>query len=150
MPSSISSSKHPALFYAKLLVGLCAFLILVFELLSDFLLKHHSETYARVSQQYEEAVKMRPAKPGDPTSVLMIGNSLLLYGVDVGPLKELDRRPSPRLSRLPRSHCLLRLALRLAAAVSRWIKTSVRRSRCRGEWFRRKHRPPGVCALNAL
>jgi hypothetical protein len=89
MPSSISSSKHPALFYAKLLVGLCAFLILVFELLSDFLLKHHSETYARVSQEYEEAVKMRPAKASEPTSVLMVGNSLLLYGVDVDRLKNL-------------------------------------------------------------
>jgi lysophospholipase L1-like esterase len=89
MPSSTSSSRHPALFYAKLLVGICAFLILVFEFLSDFLLKHHSETYARVSQQYAEAVKMRPAKPGEPASVLMVGNSLLLYGVDVDRLKNL-------------------------------------------------------------
>jgi hypothetical protein len=89
MPSSISSSKHPAIFHAKLLVGICAFLILVFEFVSDFLLKHHSETYARVSQQYAEAVKMRPAKPGEPASVLMVGNSLLLYGVDVDRLRNL-------------------------------------------------------------
>jgi lysophospholipase L1-like esterase len=89
MPSSISSSKHPALFYAKLLLGICALLIFVFECLSDFLLKHHSETYARVSQQYSEAVKMLPAKPGEPASVLMVGNSLLLYGVDVDRLKYL-------------------------------------------------------------
>jgi len=89
MPSSISSSKHSALFYAKLLVGICALLILVFEFLSDFLLKHRSETYARVSQQYAEAIKMRPAKPGEPASVLMVGNSLLLYGVDVDRLKNL-------------------------------------------------------------
>jgi lysophospholipase L1-like esterase len=92
MPSSISSSKHRALFYAKLLVGICAFLILVFEFLSDFLLKHHSETYARVSQQYAEAVNMRPANPGEPASVLMVGNSLLLYGVDVDRLKNLTSR----------------------------------------------------------
>jgi lysophospholipase L1-like esterase len=89
MPSSISSSKPGVLFYAKLLVGICAFLIVAFEFLSDFLLKHHSETYARVSRQYAEAVKMRPAKPGEPTSVLIIGNSLLLEGVDVDRLKEL-------------------------------------------------------------
>jgi lysophospholipase L1-like esterase len=89
MPSSTSSSKHPALLYAKLLVGICALLILAFEFLSDFLLKHHSETYTRVSQQYAEAVKMRPAKPGDPASVLMVGNSLLLYGVDVDRLTNL-------------------------------------------------------------
>jgi len=89
MRSSTSSSKHPALFYAKLLVGICALLILIFELLSSYLLKRDSETYARVSQQYAEAVKMRPAKPGEPTSVLMVGNSLLLYGVDVDRLKKL-------------------------------------------------------------
>jgi hypothetical protein len=89
MPSSISSSKHPALFYAKLLVGICALLILAFELLSDYLLKHDSETYARVSRQYADAVNLRPAKPGEPSSVLMVGNSLLLYGVDVDRLKDL-------------------------------------------------------------
>jgi hypothetical protein len=89
MLSSTFSSKHPALFYGKLLVGICALLMLVFELLSDFLLKHHSETYARVSQQYAEAVKMRPAKPGEPASVLLVGNSLLLYGVDVDRLRKL-------------------------------------------------------------
>ena len=89
MPSCTSSSKHRALFYAKLLAGICAFLILVFELSSNYLLKRHSETYARVSQQYADAVKIRPAKPGEPASVLMVGNSLLLYGVDVDRLREL-------------------------------------------------------------
>jgi len=89
MPSSTSSSKPRALFYAKLLVGICALLIVAFELLSDFLLKHRSETYDRVSRQYAEAVKMRPAKPGEPTSVLMVGNSLLLQGVEVDRLQKL-------------------------------------------------------------
>src|SRR5216684_8244124 len=89
MPSSTSSSKPGALFHAKLLVGICALLIVAFEFFSDFLLKQHSETYARVSRQYAEAVKMRPAKPSEPTSVLIIGNSLLLEGVDVDRLKKL-------------------------------------------------------------
>ena len=91
MPSSTSNSKPGAVFYAKLLVGICALFIVALEFFSDFVLKHHSETYARVSRQYAEAVKMRPAKPGEPTSVLMIGNSLLLegVGVDVDRLKEL-------------------------------------------------------------
>src|SRR3989454_4653932 len=89
MPSSTSNSKPGAVFYAKLLVGICALFIVALEFFSDFVLKHHSETYARVSRQYAEAVKMRPAKPGEPTSVLMIGNSLLLEGVDVDRLKEL-------------------------------------------------------------
>jgi len=89
MRSFTSSSKPGALFYSTVLVGLCVLLIVVFEFFSHFLLKHDSETYARVSQQYAEAVKMRPAKPGEPTSVLMIGNSLLLEGVDVDRLKKL-------------------------------------------------------------
>src|SRR5712664_1051839 len=89
MPSSTSSSKPGALFHAKLLVGICALFLFAFEFFSDFLLKHHSETYARVSRQYAEAVKMRPAKPGEPTSVLMVGNSLLQEGVDLDRLKNL-------------------------------------------------------------
>jgi hypothetical protein len=72
-----------------MLVGICAVLIIAFELSSDYLLKHHSETYARVSQQYSDAVKVRPAKPGEPISVLMVGNSLLLEGVDVDRLQKL-------------------------------------------------------------
>ena len=57
MRSSTSSSKSAALFHAKMLVGICAVLIIAFELSSDYSLKHHSETYASVSQQYSDAVK---------------------------------------------------------------------------------------------
>ncbi len=53
------------------------------------MLKHNSETYTRVSRQYAEAVKIRPAMPGEPISVLMVGNSLLLEGVDIERLKRL-------------------------------------------------------------
>jgi hypothetical protein len=89
MPSSTSNSKPPALFYAQVLLGICALLIVAFEVWSAFLLKHHSETYARVSQQYEEALRLSPAKSREPTSVLMVGNSLLLNGVDVERLQKL-------------------------------------------------------------
>ena len=89
MPSSISNSRHPAFTYAKILFAICASLTISFELLSDDLLKHHSETYARVSQQYADALRLRHAKPREPTSVLMVGNSLLLYGVDVDRLQKL-------------------------------------------------------------
>jgi len=51
--------------------------------------KHHSFTYARISRQYGEAIKGRPSKPGEPTSILLVGNSLLLYGVDLDRLHEL-------------------------------------------------------------
>lgn len=89
MPLSISSSKSPALFYSKLLVGICTLLIIAFELSSNYLLVHHSETYARVSHQCAEALSVRPAKPGEPVPVLMVGNSLLLEGVDVQRLQAL-------------------------------------------------------------
>ena len=89
MPSSISNSRHPAIAYAKVLFGICLALIMSFEFLSDYLLKHHSETYARVSRQYGDALRIPPSKPGEPKSVLMVGNSLLLEGIDVDRLQKL-------------------------------------------------------------
>jgi len=89
MRSSISSSKPAALFYAKVLVVICAIFVAGLEAFSVYLVKHHSFTYARISRQYDEAIKVRPSRPGEPTSVLLVGNSLLLYGVDVDRLHEL-------------------------------------------------------------
>jgi len=89
MRSSISSSKPAALFYAKVLVVICAIFVAGLEVFSVYLVKHHSFTYARISRQYDEAIKVRPSRPGEPTSVLLVGNSLLLYGVDVDRLHEL-------------------------------------------------------------
>jgi hypothetical protein len=89
MPSSIFNSKHPAIAYAKILFGICLVIVVSLELLSDYLLKHHSQTYQRVSRQYADALQVRPAKPGQPMSVLMVGNSLLLNGIDVDRLQRL-------------------------------------------------------------
>ncbi len=89
MPSSISNSRHPAIACAKALFGICLALIVSFEFLSNYLLKHHSETYGRVSRQYADALQVRPAKPREPKSVLMVGNSLLLDGIDVDRLQKL-------------------------------------------------------------
>ena len=89
MPSSISGSKSNAIFYAKALAAICALLILVFEIASVYLLNHRSATYARISRQYGEALKIRPAGAGEPPSVLMVGNSLLLHGVQVNRLQEM-------------------------------------------------------------
>jgi hypothetical protein len=89
MHSSTSGSKSEALAYAKALAGICAILIIALEIFSDYLLKHDSATYARISQQYDQALKIRPAEPGEPASVLMVGNSLLLHGVQVDRLREL-------------------------------------------------------------
>ena len=89
MPLSISNSKSAPLIYAKMLAGICAILIAALEISSGHLLKHDSGTFARVSRQYAEAVRVRPAKTGEPISVLMVGNSLLLEGVEVDRLQKL-------------------------------------------------------------
>src|SRR5712671_1224163 len=89
MRLSISDSKSTALTYAKVLIGICAILMIAIEISSIYLLKHDSLTYARVSRQYDEAVKTRPAGPGEPPCVLMVGNSLLLQGVKVDRLQAL-------------------------------------------------------------
>jgi|SRR5437016_136291 len=89
MPLSTSSSKSPALVYLRALLGICAILVLFFEICANYLLKRHSETYARVSAQYAEAVNVRPSRSGEPASVLMVGNSLLMEGIEVDRLQEL-------------------------------------------------------------
>jgi hypothetical protein len=89
MRSSISDSKPTALAYAKILVGICALLLVPLEIFSNYLLKHDSGTYARISQEYGQALRVRPAGAGEPASVLMVGNSLLLHGVDLDRLRAL-------------------------------------------------------------
>ena len=89
MPSSISASKPKAVTYAKILAGISALLIVAFEISSVYLLEHRSATYARISRQYDEALKIRPAGPGEPPSVLMVGNSLLLHGIELDRLRDL-------------------------------------------------------------
>lgn len=89
MRSSISDSKPAPLAYAKAFACICAVLIVALEIASDYLLKRDSATYARISVQYDEALKIRPAEPGEPASVLMVGNSLLLHGVEVERLRAL-------------------------------------------------------------
>jgi hypothetical protein len=71
------------------LVGICALLIVALETCSVYLVRHHSATYARISRQYDEAVKIRPAGSGEPPSVLLVGNSLLLHGVELDRLQAL-------------------------------------------------------------
>src|SRR5712675_1731519 len=89
MLSSISDSKSRCLLYCKVLAGICASLLAMIEISSIYLLKHHSPTYARISRQYSEAVTIRPAGVGEPASVLMVGNSLLLHGVELDRLRAL-------------------------------------------------------------
>lgn len=84
-----SNPKSIPLAYAKALIGICAILVIAFEFSAGYLLNHHSPTYARISRQYQEALKAHPFRPGEPPSVLMVGNSLLLHGVKLDRLKAL-------------------------------------------------------------
>jgi hypothetical protein len=94
MASSIFNSRQAALIHSISLIAICVVLSSTLETASNYLLKHHSETYDRVSQQYADAVKVRPGKPGAPLPILMVGNSLLLDGIDLNRLHELT---SPRM-----------------------------------------------------
>jgi hypothetical protein len=89
MLSSTSGSESKAIAYAKALGAICVLLILICEVSSVYLLNHTSATYARISRQYDEALKLRPAGVGEPSCVLMVGNSLLLHGVKLDRLQEL-------------------------------------------------------------
>ncbi len=59
------------------------------ELSFGFMLKRRSSTYARVSRQYADALTAQPAAAGGPPSVLLLGNSLLLDGVNEPRLHQL-------------------------------------------------------------
>jgi hypothetical protein len=89
MHSSTSGSESKAIAYAKALGGICVLLILICEVSSVYMLNHTSATYARISRQYDEALKLRHAGVGEPSCVLMVGNSLLLHGVELDRLQEL-------------------------------------------------------------
>src|SRR5258707_10074368 len=89
MRSSISDSKSQAITYAKVLAGICVILLIAIELSAAYLLKHDSATYARISQQYDEAVKMHPSGYGGPPGVLIVGNSLLLHGIEFDRLRQI-------------------------------------------------------------
>lgn len=89
MHSSTSASKTTAITYAKVLIGICVVLFVAIEICAGYLLKHDSATYARISQQYDQALEARPAGAAQPASVLMVGNSLLLHGVEIERLRAL-------------------------------------------------------------
>ncbi len=89
MHSSISDSKSTALAYIKVSLAIWTILVIALEISSVYLLKHQSPTYSRISRQFETAVKMRPAGPGEAPAVLLVGNSLLLHGIKMDRLQEL-------------------------------------------------------------
>jgi hypothetical protein len=97
MRSSISSFETCGAYITGLLVVCIIFLISI-ELWARHSLTSQSTTYKRVWQQYHEAIRSRRSTLGEPVSVLMVGNSLLLDGIDV---KQLSEATSGRLRIYP-------------------------------------------------
>src|SRR3954470_23310249 len=89
MRLSISNSKASAMTYVKLLCAMCVVFAIGVEGLSLYLLDHYSVTYDRVAKQIVEAAQAKRSAPGEPTSLVMIGNSLFLDGVQVDRLRDL-------------------------------------------------------------
>jgi len=89
MHLSTSNSKCAALAYVKVVSLICIAFLIAVEAISVYLQQHHSVQYRRVSQQVAQAIGARPAGPGKPTSVVLIGNSLFLAGVQADRLEEL-------------------------------------------------------------
>ncbi len=87
MRSSTSSFDRP-LFYSRILIAVSVLVILALEAGYSYTLTR-SGTYRRVSRQYAEVAQSRPALPGEPPSVVMVGNSLLLDGIQVDRLRDL-------------------------------------------------------------
>jgi hypothetical protein len=83
MRSSIFASNGTPICHLKILAAFCVLFLIGVEILFSHPIEKRSVTYRRVSHQYVEALGSRPSKSGDPVSVLMVGNSLLLYGVDL-------------------------------------------------------------------
>src|SRR5712692_9225046 len=92
MRSSISASEAGPLIYLKALAAFCVLFVTGVEILFSHPVKEYSATYRRVSRQYAEALHARPSRTGEPVSVLMVGNSLLLEGVDLPRLRESTSR----------------------------------------------------------
>jgi hypothetical protein len=94
MRSSISSSDAraavdakavgdaKATVYIKVLLTVCVIVVVSIELWARHSMTSDSITYRRVSAQYREAVRSRPSKSGEPVSVVIVGNSLLLDGIN--------------------------------------------------------------------
>lgn len=89
MPSFIFDSKSRALTYAKWMIAICVVTTVALETSSDFLLKRHSPTYDRISREYKDALTARHSSTKETPSVLMVGNSLLLHGVELDRLQAL-------------------------------------------------------------
>jgi hypothetical protein len=98
MRSSISSSEAKVAIYIKLLLAVCVIFVVSVEVWARQSLTSHSTAYRRVWQQYREAIRSRRSHPGEPASVLMVGNSLLLDGIDV---ERLQKSTSGRLQIYP-------------------------------------------------
>jgi hypothetical protein len=87
--------------YAKaIVVALLCFgaLLGLLEIGMRLTFNRYSRIGGRIAREYDAARSLQAAKPGDPPTVLFVGNSLLLEGVNFTDLQQ--RAPEARVSRL--------------------------------------------------
>ena len=84
--------------YTVLFLVLAVALLLTFELIAIFGLQRVSRIHQRITGEAYQALQTRPAAPGEPKTVLFVGNSLLLQGVNLPRLVE-NEAPRFRVSR---------------------------------------------------
>jgi hypothetical protein len=82
MPSSTSNSRKPTKAHIALLLALVAIFCCSVEIVASYLFVRVSRIEKRREMEYRSALAVRSAKPRGRTSVLVVGNSLLLHGVD--------------------------------------------------------------------
>ncbi len=97
MGSFTSSSDGNAATSIKWLCAIVIVLLLAAELSARLFLPAYSSAYFRVMRQHGRAVQSRRS-PGEPLSVLIVGNSLLLDGIDVDRMR---KAASPELEIYP-------------------------------------------------
>lgn len=99
MPSSISNSDrraaNPAI-AAFLALAVC--LVAGTELVTRFIINPRSAIQRRVEAERSAALALRPASPGQPRTLLLAGNSLLLHSVDIDLLNR-QLQPEARATR---------------------------------------------------
>jgi hypothetical protein len=88
MPLSTSSSNQPTARDVIVLLGVCALFCILLELATTVYFSRVSQMEQRRQTEYHDALAMRSLKSRQGASVLLVGNSLLLEGVNFPQLKQ--------------------------------------------------------------
>jgi len=88
MPLSISNSREPSTRHIVLLLVVCTLFCGFVEAGAAFCFDRVSQMENRRQAEYRNALTMRPSKDRSGASILVVGNSLLLHGVNFSRLQQ--------------------------------------------------------------